>query len=105
MLIAKHGLQNVLSVSGKDCWSFLNFKDGSACSQWDLKTLFLQEVYARGILIIGTHNMSFAHSDSDIASLLDAYNEALQIIRAGIEQKDLKKRLRAETIVPLFKIR
>ena len=39
-------------------------------SQWEIKTLYLQEMFARGILILGTHNMSFSHGDNDVARLL-----------------------------------
>ena len=46
-LIAKYGMDDVLSISGKDCWSFLLFKDTDVYSQWELKTLFLQESFCK----------------------------------------------------------
>lgn len=104
-LIIRHELQDVLSTAGKDCWSFLMFKDTASCSQWELKTLFLQEVFARGILTVGTHNMSYAHSDDDIKKLLAAYDEVFAIIKEAMTEKKLKNRLRAEPLIPLFKIR
>ena len=104
-LIQKHKLENVLSISGKDCWSFLIFKDTDAYSQWELKTLFLQEVFARGILTVGTHNMSYAHSDDDIMKLLATYDEVFAIIKEAMTEKNFKNLLRAEPLVPLFKIR
>lgn len=104
-LIKRHGLQEVLGTGGKECWSFLLFKDTEAYSQWELKTLFLQEIFARGILAIGTHNMSYAHTDADIVQLLKAYGEVFGIIGEVIKERNLDKRLRAEPLVPLFKIR
>ncbi|MEP9411506.1 MAG: aminotransferase class III-fold pyridoxal phosphate-dependent enzyme [Candidatus Brocadia sp.] len=104
-LIEKHDLKDVLSVGGKECWSFLSFKDTDAYSQWELKTLFLQEVFARGILTIGSHNMAYAHSDDDIARLLEVYNEVFGIIKEVIAENNLNKRLRTKPLIPLFKIR
>ncbi len=104
-LIKKHDLENVLSITGKDCWSFLIFKDTGIYSQWELKTLFLQEVFARGVLILGTHNMSYAHSDEDITRLLNVYNEVFELLKEIIEKNVMDKWLKTEPLVPLFKIR
>ncbi len=104
-LIRKHNLENVLSITGKDCWSFLIFKDTDVYSQWELKTLFLQEVFARGVLTLGTHNMSYTHSDEDISKLLKVYDEVFGVIKDVVEKKSLDKRLQTKPLVPLFKIR
>lgn len=104
-LIRKHNLENILSITGKECWSFLIFKDTDVYSQWELKTLFLQEVFARGILTLGTHNMSYAHSDEDISKLLKVYDEVFGVIKDVVEKKSLDKRLQTKPLVPLFKIR
>ena len=66
---------------------------------------FLQEVFARGILTVGTHNMSYAHSDDDIMKLLATYDEVFAIIKEAMTEKNFKNLLRAEPLVPLFKIR
>lgn len=104
-LIRKHNLENVLSITGKDCWSFLIFKDTDVYSQWELKTLFLQEVFARGVLTLGTHNMSYTHSDEDISKLLKVYDEVFGVIKDVVREKSLDKRLQTKPMVPLFKIR
>jgi glutamate-1-semialdehyde 2,1-aminomutase len=103
--IRKHNLENVLSITGKDCWSFLIFKDTDVYSQWKLKTLFLQEVFARGVLTLGTHNMSYAHSDEDITRLLNVYNEVFELLKVIIENNVMDKWLKTKPLVPLFKIR
>lgn len=104
-LIKRRGLQDVLSTSGKPCWSFLIFKDTAGCTQWELKTLFLQEVFARGILTLTSHNMSYAHNDRDIQNLLSAYDAVFAILKDAMENGSLKKYLRCEPLVPLFKVR
>lgn len=104
-LIASHGLGEVLSVAGHPSWSFLIIKDTARYSQWQLKTLFLQEMFARGILTLGTHNISYAHSDDDIATLLAAYGEVLPLIKDAVENGTLGKQLRCKPLEPLFKLR
>jgi glutamate-1-semialdehyde 2,1-aminomutase len=105
LLIENHRLEDVLSIGGKECWSFLIFKDSDIYSQWELKTLFLQEVFRRGILALGTHNMSYAHTDEDISKLLGIYDEVFAIIKNTIVNRNLNEMLQSEVLVPLFKIR
>lgn len=104
-LIEKHDLKDVLSTGGKACWSFLLFRDTDVYSQWELKTLFLQEIFARGILTVGTHNMSYAHSDDDISQLLKVYDEVFGNLKDAIVNNRLKELLKTRPLVPLFKIR
>ncbi|MCP4265416.1 MAG: aminotransferase class III-fold pyridoxal phosphate-dependent enzyme [Candidatus Brocadiaceae bacterium] len=104
-LIQKYSLGDALFVGGKGCWSFLIFKDTDTYSQWELKTLFLQEMFARGILIIGSHNMMYSHSDTDISALLEAYDEVFTILKEAFVQKNLHELLQAKPLVPLFQIR
>ena len=105
VLIKRYGLQEVLSTCGKPCWSFLIFKDTAGCTQWELKTLFLQEVFARGLLTVGTHNMSYTHSDEDIQKLVDIYDAVFAILKDVAENGSIKKYLHCEPLVPLFKVR
>lgn len=104
-LITKHSLSAALSTGGKDCWSFLLFRDAAGCSQWELKTLFMQEVLVRGILTYGTHNMSYAHSDADVDRLLAVYDEVFALLGAAVKCGSVGDLLRTDPLVPLFRIR
>lgn len=103
--IAEHGAAGFCSLSGHPAWSFLTIADAVPYSGYELKTLYLQEMFARGILVIGTHNMSYAHSDDDVARLLAAYDEVLPLMRTAVERRDLIDRLHCEPLKPLFKVR
>lgn len=103
--IGRYGLHSILSVSGHPSWSFLGFKDAAPYSSWQIKTLFLQEVWARGILTLGTHNMSFSHSDADVSRLLDVYDEVFPLLREAVDRRELDSLLRCQPIEPVFKIR
>lgn len=103
--IARHGVGDLLAVAGHPSWSFLLIKDTPTASQWQTKTLFLQEIFARGILSLGTHNLSYAHSDADIDRLLAVYDEVFPLLRAGALEGRLAELLRCPPLEPLFKVR
>lgn len=104
-LIARHGVGHFLSVTGNPAWSFLIIKEANSYSPWQIKTLFLQEMFARGILTLATHNLTYAHADDDIAQLLAAYDEVFPILKDAVDNATLEKRLRCKPLEPLFKIR
>jgi glutamate-1-semialdehyde 2,1-aminomutase len=104
--IARHDCAGFLRVSGHPSWSFLTIADQPNASQFEIKTLYLQEVIARGILTIGTHNMSFAHSDADIDRLLTVYDEIFPILRDALRTEGgVIEQLRCDPLQPLFRVR
>jgi len=104
-LIDHYGIGHILFLSGNPTWSFLQCKDCHPYNQWEVKTLFLQEMFARGILTLGTHTMSYAHSDSDIERLLTVYDEVFPILKDAVNHTTLHSHLRCEPLEPLFKVR
>lgn len=104
-IVARHRLEAVFGTCGHPSWSFLTIKDAGGYTSWQIKTLFLQEVLARGILTLGTHNMSYAHSDADVARLLAVYEEALPLIGQAVNEGKLAESLRAAPLEPLFRVR
>ena len=103
--IARHGVGDFLSVSGQPSWSFLVIKDVGAVTQWQTKTLLMQELFERGILAYGTHNISYAHSEADIARLLAVYDEVFPLLRAGVLEGRMAELLRCPPLQPLFRLR
>ncbi len=104
-LIKKHAVGHFLSTAGLPVWSFLLFKDGGGCSQFEIKSLFLQEIFSRGILCIGTHNLSYAHTSEDIERLLMVYDEVFPILKEAVACGSVQRFLRCQPIQPLFKVR
>jgi glutamate-1-semialdehyde 2,1-aminomutase len=104
-VIARHGLDGVFKLSGHPSWSFLLVADAQRYTHLAIKTYFLQEMFARGILMLGTHNISYAHSDADLVQLTRAYDEVLGLIAAALESDDLLERLRCDVLEPVFKVR
>jgi len=103
--IVKHGLGEMLTATGHPSWSFLLMRDVNGVSQWHSKTLFMQELFERGILAYGTHNISFAHSEQDIGRLLDVYDEVFPLLHAGAYEGRMSQLLRGKPLEPLFRLR
>lgn len=104
-IIRQNSLGDVIATSGHPSWGFLNFRDAGGYSSFEIKTLFLQEVFARGVLTLGTHNISYAHSAADIDRLITVYQEVMPILADAVHNKAMKQYLRCEPLQPLFKIR
>jgi glutamate-1-semialdehyde 2,1-aminomutase len=104
-LIARHDVGDFLSSAGHPAWSFLVIKDKPGANAFEIKTLYLQEIFARGVLSLSTHNMSYAHSPADVQRLLSVYDEVFPLLREGVGNGDIYERLNCAPLEPLFKIR
>lgn len=104
--VATAGAEGFATPCGHPSWSFLTLADTPQASAWELKTLFEQEMFARGVLSFGSHNLSYAHGGAEIDALLAAYDEVLPLLaRAAQEQGALGELLRCAPLEPLFKVR
>ncbi|MFQ5533284.1 MAG: aminotransferase class III-fold pyridoxal phosphate-dependent enzyme [Sphingomonadales bacterium] len=103
--IEAHGSGDFAEVSGHPSWSFLSFHDAPGASQIEIKTLFLQEMFARGILTLGTHNMSYAHDETDVKATLAVYDEVFPVLSRAVAEGAVRQYLDCEPLTPLFKIR
>jgi glutamate-1-semialdehyde 2,1-aminomutase len=65
----------------------------------------MQEMLERGLISVGTHNVSYAHSDADVAKLLAAYDEIFPMLRDAVENRAIHQYLRCKPLVPLFRLR
>ena len=90
------------SCIGFDCRSIVTF-DSSAGSSLEMKSLVQQEMFKRGVLWGGFHNMCFSHDDTDIDHTLNAYFEALSILGRAVEKQDVRGYLLGEPVEPVFR--
>jgi glutamate-1-semialdehyde 2,1-aminomutase len=104
-LIARYGAEEMIKLNGHPSWTLLEFRDTGGYTSWQLKTLYLQEMFRRGILTIGTHNISYAHDDVDVAKLLGAYDEVLPLLVSAVKDANLEHFLEAKPLEPVFKVR
>lgn len=104
-MIHDFSAESFMDICGHPSWSILIIKDIKQYTSWEIKTLFLQEMFKRGIITVGTHNLSYSHSDKDIENLLSVYEEVIPILVSSINNKTLFEKLEAEPLEPLFKVR
>ena len=104
-IISDLQLNNMISISGHPSWTFLNYFDINNYSKDVIKTYYLQELFKRGILCIGTHNLSHSHTPEDINTLLDVYREIFEALQLHIKNEALECELQCDILKPLFSVR
>ncbi|HYM20951.1 MAG TPA: aminotransferase class III-fold pyridoxal phosphate-dependent enzyme [Candidatus Kapabacteria bacterium] len=95
-------ISDYTKCSGFDCRTIITF-DAKAGNPLELKSLVQQEMIKRGVLWGGFHNMSFSHSDEDVAYTLSAYREALAILKNAVTNNTVAAQLRGEAVEPVFR--
>lgn len=103
--IKTHNLEHIFSVAGYPVWSFIISTDTDYASMWEIKTLMQQEMLENGVFMIGTHNMSYAHTKGHVDSLMNVYESFFIKMKQAEATKDLKQFLKSDPLVPLFKVR
>ncbi len=104
-LIIKHDLENVLHLSGHPSWVFLNWASTERYSVDQIKTLFMQEMFKNGVLILGTHNVTLAMDTKVLHKILVSYDMALGVVSDAISNQKLQELLLVAPLKPLFRIR
>ncbi len=90
------------TCTGFDCRTIVTF-NSSAGNPLELKSLLQQELIRRGILWGGFHNMSFSHTDDDVAYTLAAYREALPVLHEAVRNGSVRSSLKGEPVEPVFR--
>ncbi|MGZ8269002.1 MAG: aminotransferase class III-fold pyridoxal phosphate-dependent enzyme, partial [Burkholderiales bacterium] len=75
--LERHRLTHAIAICGKPSWSLMQFRDADGASGAEVKSLFLQELIARGILTAGSYNICYAHSEDDLRHLEAAQEEVI----------------------------
>lgn len=101
-LAADLGLGAYTKCYGYDCRTLVTF-DPSGGNPLEIKAYMQQELFKRGILWSASHNMSFSHTDEDIAKTLTAYGEVLALLKDAIEKQDVAARLEGEPVEAVFR--
>lgn len=104
-LIDSRALNDIFYTSGHPAWSFLHIKEQKEYSSFEIKTFFLQGMFKRSILTLGSHNLSFSHTKKEIDKLLEAYQQVLPMVKQQIESKNLLENTHGDILQPLFKVR
>ena len=98
-------LNEVLKISGHSTWRFLNWSPIEDYSANEIKTYVMQQVFANGLLVLLTHNVTLAHTPKVLDRVSRIYNRAFTNLHHAIEFQTLRDELKVNPLVPLFKVR
>jgi glutamate-1-semialdehyde 2,1-aminomutase len=99
------GLGHTLDLVGHTSWAIYQFQDSEGCTALELKSLYLQEMLANGVLLNSSHNVMLAHSTEDIEVFDDAQRHAVQVLAAAQAQGSVAGLLVGDPIQPIFRVR
>ena len=103
--IKDSALENLVTLNGSAPWKILGFHDANSATSHEIKTLFIQEMLKRGILVNSSFNVSFSHGAIEHFKIRKAFEEVCSIISQGLKKQNLQSLLRCDPIKPLFKVR
>jgi glutamate-1-semialdehyde 2,1-aminomutase len=90
------------SCSGYPCSPVLTFSDVGNVSAGELRTLFLQEMVRRGVLIPYVAP-SYSHGPEEVDRTTEAAEAAFAVVRRVLEGEPLEKHLVGPTVKPVFR--
>lgn len=102
-LAERRGISAQVRCIGPSPKSVIEFRDKGSESSLELRSLFQQEVAARGVLFLTGHSICTALSQDDIQKTVAAYDETLEIMSRALETGAAKSLLRGEVAKPVFR--
>lgn len=97
--------RSFLNFSGHPSWVFQQWSIDDPETLAQAKTLLLQEMLRRGVLVLNTHDVTVAFTEEDLDLVSEAYATVLSIVAEGLAQNTLLEQLECEPIRPLFRVR
>jgi glutamate-1-semialdehyde 2,1-aminomutase len=108
-LIIRHKLQKYIALHGHVSLNRINFSgdstNGYPIYGDEIKTLFIQEMIRKGVLIIASHNLSYAHGMPEIARVIGAWTHALGVIRQAVDAKNTAAFIEGQSIQKFAAVR
>lgn len=104
-LIDQFGLNDTIKTNGYSPWKIITFEDFKDVSANALRTFFQKEMIARGVLILTSHNISYAMGDNELQEIEDAYKNVFEKMKESLTKNSLIAELECPIIQPIFKVR
>ncbi|WP_255171470.1 aminotransferase class III-fold pyridoxal phosphate-dependent enzyme [Natrononativus amylolyticus] len=97
-LATEVGLEDRTRATGLPPRFAIQFHDEEGDHDQAVRSLFMQEAHKRGVLYTGSHIPTYSHTDEDVAFVLDAYRESLEVVADALESDDVTDRLEGEPV-------
>jgi glutamate-1-semialdehyde aminotransferase/spore coat polysaccharide biosynthesis protein SpsF (cytidylyltransferase family) len=95
-LLDYHQLNDVIHFSGMAPRMKLNVRNHEKATANQIKTLFMQSMAQNGVLVAGSHNISFAIKEPEIKRILKAYEDTLPVIADTIRTGNIASMIGTE---------
>ena len=104
-VIESSKLETTIKLTGHPSWKFFEWQNTAGITSNEIKTFFAQLVFERGLLVLGTHNITLAHNRGIQEKISEIYSDCFSKIHKAIEDESLRHQLRVTPIEPVFKVR
>lgn len=101
-IFSSHGLSNNIRNMQFNWHASLGYFDLESNNSFGLRTLFHQEMIARGILFQGIFCPHFSHNETDVNAILQAIDESCPVFKKGLHE-GFEKYLVGKPIKPVFR--
>jgi glutamate-1-semialdehyde 2,1-aminomutase len=95
------GIEDKISIIGPNCCSVYTTKDQEGNPSQPFRTLFLQEMMERGLLMPSSI-VSYSHSDKDISETIEKMHDAMIIYKKALDE-GVDKFLKGRPIAPVWR--
>ena len=102
-LIEKHGLQNMLSVTGLPEHAGITFEGTEQLSYLDVQSVYSQVMVQNGILVFAIYNLNASHTEKEAARYVEATDQALALVREAVNRQSVDGILLGGKVDPVFK--
>lgn len=104
-LLANRGLAGLIKMNGFDPWVLLGIEPHANATPLETKTILVYELAARGLLTVGSHNISYAHDEADISHALGAWAGALDSLLSMLQRGPVRQQMKVPPLEPVFRVR
>ncbi len=101
-LVREAGLEAVTRCIGYPCWPHLIFEEDGKPSP-RCQTLFQQEIVKRGVLTRPNLFLCYSHTPEDIQRTLEAFRDALQIMKEAFVSGRVEEALEGDIVEPVIR--
>jgi glutamate-1-semialdehyde 2,1-aminomutase len=100
--INKHGLSNYIRVSSSEWAPAFQFMNSKSEVDNGFRTLFLQEMIAKGVLFQGVFVPTFSHQQTEIDFFVEKFDASLEVYKNALT-KGYHAYLNGEPTLPVFR--
>ena len=104
-IIRDEDLENTISFKGMAPWKIMAVEPFEDISAQAIKTFIQKNMIAQGILILSTHNISYAFGEPEHDRVVEAYQKTFKALAEHLRKRTLMDNIGCPVIEPIFKVR